>query len=125
MKRETPPIKKTPVLDKTPEPNVPAIVAPKKQEPVKQETTAAPTAAPEPPVVEDSPPAPKEESRPIAKDDEGRPLPDKPDFPTATATKDPGIVLSPYPPYDTLDVKGMAPGSLAKDPATGQIFRVP
>lgn len=36
-----------------------------------------------------------------------------------------GFVKSPYPPHRTLDVRGMPSGSLAKDPATGEIFRVP
>lgn len=124
-KVETPTIKKTPVVNKTPEPSAPEIVTPRKQEPMKQEIVPAPVDASDPPAVENSPPAPQPEDKPVAEDRDGNPLPDKPDFPTATATKDPGIVLSPYPPYDTLDVKGMAPGSLARDPATGQIFRVP
>lgn len=45
--------------------------------------------------------------------------------PTAIRTNRPGRVKSPYPPHNELDVTGMASGSLAKDPATGQIFRVP
>lgn len=47
------------------------------------------------------------------------------DFPKASKTKKEGVVLSPYPPYDLLDVNGLDSGSLAKDPKTGQIFRVP
>ena len=47
------------------------------------------------------------------------------DFKKATKTDKEGIVLSPYPPYDLLDITGLKSGSLAKDPKTGQIFRVP
>ena len=36
-----------------------------------------------------------------------------------------GWVKSPFPPYNTLDVAGISSGSLAKDPSTGRIFRVP
>jgi hypothetical protein len=53
------------------------------------------------------------------------PKPKSSDFPPATKTKKEGFVLSPYPPYDMLDVTGLGSGSLAKDPKTGQIFRVP
>ncbi|MFZ4764843.1 MAG: hypothetical protein ACOYMN_07785 [Roseimicrobium sp.] len=36
-----------------------------------------------------------------------------------------GSVLSPYPPYRELDVTGLQSGTLANDPTTGKIFRVP
>ncbi len=45
--------------------------------------------------------------------------------PAATKSSTPGRVKSPYPPYRELDVSGMASGSLAKDPTTGKVFRVP
>jgi hypothetical protein len=34
-------------------------------------------------------------------------------------------VKSPFPPYGELDVTGLASGSLAKDPVSGKVFRVP
>ena len=34
-------------------------------------------------------------------------------------------VKSPYPPHNLLDVSGLVSGSLAKDPTTGRIFRLP
>lgn len=34
-------------------------------------------------------------------------------------------VRCPLPPYTVLDVEGMMTGSLAKDPASGQVFKVP
>ncbi len=36
-----------------------------------------------------------------------------------------GRVQVPFPPYSTLDVEGLASGSLAKDPVSGKVFRVP
>jgi len=105
---------------------VPARTAPEIVAPMRPDAPQAPIKDLAPaPKTDEAPTAPTEEAKPIARDEKGRPLPDKPDFPTATATKDSGVVLSPYPPYDLLDVKGMASGSLAKDPATGQVFRIP
>lgn len=46
-------------------------------------------------------------------------------IPTATRGSRPGRVKVPFPPYNELDVSGMAAGSLAKDPATGKVFRLP
>lgn len=45
--------------------------------------------------------------------------------PYATRTNTPGRAKSPYPPYRELDVSGMKSGSMAKDPTTGKVFRVP
>lgn len=47
------------------------------------------------------------------------------DVPSATRVGKPGRVKSPFAPYAELDVTGLASGSLAKDPGTGQVFRVP
>lgn len=49
----------------------------------------------------------------------------KPEYPVAEATEKPGRVLSPYPPYNVIDVEGFKSGALAKDPSNGKIFRVP
>ncbi len=35
------------------------------------------------------------------------------------------LAKSPYPPYSLLDITGLAPGSLAQDPTTSKIFKVP
>ena len=40
-------------------------------------------------------------------------------------TEDPNFVKSPYPPHNQLDVVGLKPGTLARDPTTKKIFRVP
>ena len=45
--------------------------------------------------------------------------------PFAEKTASEGLVKSPYPPHKVIDVRGMAPGSVVKDPRTGEIFRVP
>lgn len=47
------------------------------------------------------------------------------EIPTATKTSNPNRVKSPYPPYGELDISGLRSGSLAKDPTTGEKFRVP
>lgn len=45
--------------------------------------------------------------------------------PFATATSKAGIVTSPHPPYAKVDATGLEPGSLAIDPTSQMIFRVP
>jgi hypothetical protein len=47
------------------------------------------------------------------------------DAPMAKKTGKPGFVTSPYPPHRLIDVRGMAPGTLAKDPSTEEVFRIP
>jgi len=54
----------------------------------------------------------------------GNKKPEK-EFPPAIKTDSPNRVKSPYPPYRDLDVTGLPTGSLAKDPSTGEIFRMP
>ena len=44
---------------------------------------------------------------------------------TGTRIDKPGRVKSPYPPYNELDVAGLPSGSLAMDPTTQRVFRVP
>ncbi len=47
------------------------------------------------------------------------------EIPTATRGSKPGRVKIPFPPYSELDVTGLTPGSLAKDPTSGKVFRLP
>ncbi len=47
------------------------------------------------------------------------------DYPVATPTDQPDVVISPYSPNRQLDVAGLPPGSLAEDPVAGKIFRIP
>lgn len=49
-------------------------------------------------------------------------------YPTATATTNPNEVLSPFPPYNVIDISGpphFKSGQLARDPSNQKIFRVP
>lgn len=47
------------------------------------------------------------------------------EYPTATRTANPNEVISPYEPYNVIDVEGFRSGQLARDPSNKQIFRVP
>jgi hypothetical protein len=80
-------------------------------------------------------PSPQAENRPSAPriDDDFDPAPDGPapqappkkEYPTAEASDKPGVVVSPYPPYNKISVEDFKSGQLAKDPSNGKIFRVP
>jgi hypothetical protein len=69
------------------------------------------------------PPAPPE-TRPALPEPRPAPIP-RPSYPVARTTDQPGRVLSPYAPYNVIDVEGFESGALAKDPSNGKIFRVP
>lgn len=51
--------------------------------------------------------------------------PSRENYPMAQKTSHPSRVISPYPPYNVIDVEGFRGGQLAKDPSNGKIFRVP
>ena len=53
------------------------------------------------------------------------PRPTRDQYPTAERTDNPNQVLSPYAPYNVIDVEGFRSGQLAKDPSNGKIFRIP
>ena len=46
-------------------------------------------------------------------------------YPVAERTDNPGRVISPFSPYNVIDVEGFRSGQLAKDPSNGEIFRIP
>jgi len=46
-------------------------------------------------------------------------------YPVAERTDNPNQVLSPYTPYNVIDVEGFRSGQLVKDPSNGRIFRIP
>ncbi len=46
-------------------------------------------------------------------------------YPLARQTGTSGYVVSPYPPYNTIDVRGMPRGSVVLDPSTNQRFIIP
>lgn len=55
-----------------------------------------------------------------------RPAPQgKKEYPVAERTDKPGMVISPYSPYNVIDVEDFQSGDLAKDPSNGKIFQVP
>lgn len=53
------------------------------------------------------------------------PVPPRDQYPVAERTNNPNRVLSPYAPYNVIDVEGFRSGQLAKDPSNGKIFRIP
>lgn len=53
-----------------------------------------------------------------------QPVP-KQDYPVAKRTANPNEVISPYAPYNVINVEGFKSGQLAKDPSNKKIFRIP
>ncbi|CAN5719446.1 hypothetical protein BH11VER1_BH11VER1_38950 [soil metagenome] len=53
------------------------------------------------------------------------PAPSSEGPPVGSRTDKTGRVKSPYPPYNELDVSGLQSGSLAMDPTTQKVFRLP
>ncbi len=47
------------------------------------------------------------------------------EYPVAEKTVNPNYVISPYAPYNVINVEDFRPGQLAMDPSTNKIFRVP
>lgn len=47
------------------------------------------------------------------------------EYPVATPTDSPDVVISPFDENRRLDVAGLEPGSLAEDPIANKIFRIP
>jgi len=46
-------------------------------------------------------------------------------YPYAEKTSNADQVISPYPPYNVIDVAGFRSGQLARDPSNQKIFRIP
>ncbi len=46
-------------------------------------------------------------------------------YPFAERTATPGYVYSPYGRHNIIDVRGVPPGAMVRDPSTGGIFRKP
>jgi hypothetical protein len=89
-----------------------------------------------PPRFKPRPPLPPERLDPYGEtmDPYGNPPPNPPppqqptrpgEYPTATRTANPNEVISPFAPYNVIDVEGFRSGQLARDPSNNQIFRVP
>lgn len=47
------------------------------------------------------------------------------EYPTARGTANPNEVISPYAPYNVIDIEGFNSGQLARDPSNRKIFKVP
>lgn len=57
-----------------------------------------------------------------------QPVPTQPtrdQYPVAERTANPNHVISPYAPYNVINVEGFRSGQLAKDPSNQKIFRIP
>lgn len=127
----------SPSLGKTPAPKNNTPAAPKPTEtsskPASGNHSPVTTTSNSPVTSPDSIPAPEpRRQEPVA--DEPSPSNPKPTTPSPAAsgaplvgskTAKPGRVKSPYPPYNELDVTGLSSGSLAMDPTTQKVFRVP
>lgn len=78
---------------------------------------------------DNQPPPPPRDPGPQADAYDPEPPPPAPQprqtYPDARRTNDPTQVVSPYAPYNVIDVEGFKSGQLAKDPSNGKIFRVP
>lgn len=46
-------------------------------------------------------------------------------YPVAERTANPNQVISPYAPFNVIDVTGFNSGQLARDPTNNEIFRIP
>lgn len=66
---------------------------------------------------------------PYGQNNDPAPPPEQPtrpgEYPTARGTGNPNEVISPYEPYNVIDVEGFSSGQLARDPSNQKIFRVP
>lgn len=51
--------------------------------------------------------------------------PTRDQYPVAERTANPNHVISPYSPYNVINVQGFRSGQLAKDPSNDKIFRIP
>ena len=51
--------------------------------------------------------------------------PSRDEYPVAKPTNNPDQVISPYEPYNVIDVSGFHSGQLARDPSNRKIFRIP
>jgi hypothetical protein len=62
----------------------------------------------------------------VAEDEARRYGPPPPEgYPFARWSGTPGLVVSPYPPHNLVDVRGIPPGALVRDPSSGGLFRRP
>ncbi|WP_050026880.1 hypothetical protein [Verrucomicrobium sp. BvORR034] len=129
----------SPSLGKTQTPKNNAPATPKPDEtpskPASGNHSPVTTTSNSPVTSPDSTPAPEpRRQEPTVADEPSTASNSKPSTPSPAAsgaplvgskTAKPGRVKSPYPPYNELDVTGLSSGSLAMDPTTQKVFRVP
>lgn len=58
-------------------------------------------------------------------DEEAPRPPTRDQYPVAQRTSNPNHVISPYSPYNVINVEGFRSGQLAKDPSNQKVFRIP
>jgi hypothetical protein len=90
-----------------------------------------------PPRFQPNPPYPPQQVDPYGQQTDISPPPDRTapapqppptatgNYPVAQRTENPDQVLSPYEPYNVIDVAGFKSGQLARDPSNQKIFRIP
>lgn len=113
-KIETPPVTIKPATEEALPSEAPA---PAPATPPKPEPKIEPPVATNTPVASNDKPAVESKITP--------PAPSSGGLPVGSRTDKPGRVKSPYPPYNELDVSGLQSGSLAMDPTTQKVFRLP
>ncbi len=120
----TPPLPSEPKLQRTPKtPEAEAPPAPKKTPAVEEQVASLNSVMPkEPAPTQPAPEPPKTIEKPIP---EPTATLSKDDTPLGTKGSKPGRVKSPFAPYNELDVDGLESGSMALDPTTNKVFKVP
>lgn len=113
-KADTPPVTLKPTADEALPSEAPKTSPNTNPIPKTESRVAANTPAPDP-----VKPAPEPKVEAPA------PAPSSGGLPVGSRTDKPGRVKSPYPPYNELDVSGLQSGSLAMDPTTQKVFRLP
>lgn len=147
-RQQAPPRSETPLVERQPSEIPPPSESPKSrpatrsQPPVTKPSTVpppSPQAATTPQSSTSNPAAespPRQEPKPAKKEATDAPPSSTPEkkpesapsggaFLKGKRTNKPGRVISPYPPYQELDVSGLSSGSLALDPTTQKVFEVP
>lgn len=64
-----------------------------------------------------------QEDRQVRPNPDGSPVPQR--YPVAQRTDNPNQVISPFAPFNVIDVTGYNPGQLVRDPTNNEIFRIP
>ena len=123
--RKLPPLEDTTPVKKPAQENESVVYAPQTPGRLASETPSTTPASPKNTSVQESVNAPSSSTalnKPASSKNAEAPAQE---FPTATASGKPGRVISPYAPHNELDVQGLPSGSLALDPTTQKVFKLP